>query len=117
MEVIIESMDMSIITWLLTCICAPQMIKNPYVIAKLIEVLFVTSPTIQTSTQKFHDMIMNHQLAQTALVGALMRFYVEIETTGQSTEFYDKFTIRFVAISLSPLFFSFFKKKSFNFFS
>lgn len=38
--------------------------------------------------------IMNHELAQTVLVSALMRFYVDIETTGQSTEFYDKFTIR-----------------------
>lgn len=37
---------------------------------------------------------MNHELAQTALIAALMRFYVEIESTGQSTEFYDKFTIR-----------------------
>lgn len=40
--------------------------------------------------------IMNHELGQTVLVSALMRFYTEIETTGQSTEFYDKFTIRFV---------------------
>jgi len=37
---------------------------------------------------------MNHQLAQTSLIPALMKFYVEVETTGQSTEFYDKFTIR-----------------------
>lgn len=39
---------------------------------------------------------MNHPLAQTELVGALMKFYTDIETTGQSTEFYDKFTIRCV---------------------
>lgn len=38
---------------------------------------------------------MNHELAQTVLVGALMKFYVEVETTGQSSEFYDKFTIRY----------------------
>lgn len=37
---------------------------------------------------------MNHELAQTGLVSALMKFYVDVETTGQSTEFYDKFTIR-----------------------
>lgn len=39
--------------------------------------------------------VMNHELTQTALIPALMKFYVEIETTGQSTEFYDKFTIRY----------------------
>lgn len=38
---------------------------------------------------------MNHELAQSALIPALMKFYVDVETTGQSTEFYDKFTIRY----------------------
>jgi ubiquitin conjugation factor E4 B len=38
---------------------------------------------------------MNHELAQTVLVGALMKFYVDVETTGQNSEFYDKFTIRY----------------------
>lgn len=38
---------------------------------------------------------MNHELAQTDLISSLMKFYTDIETTGQSTEFYDKFTIRY----------------------
>lgn len=38
---------------------------------------------------------MNHELAQQSLISSLMKFYVDIETTGQSTEFYDKFTIRY----------------------
>lgn len=38
---------------------------------------------------------MSHELAQSALIPALMKFYVDVETTGQSTEFYDKFTIRY----------------------
>lgn len=38
---------------------------------------------------------MNHELAQTVLASSLMKFYTDIETTGQSTEFYDKFTIRY----------------------
>lgn len=38
-----NSMDHSIVTWLLTCVCAPHLIKNPYVTAKLVEVLFVFS--------------------------------------------------------------------------
>ncbi|XP_050079139.1 ubiquitin conjugation factor E4 B [Anopheles maculipalpis] len=92
---VIDYVDNSIITWILTLVCAPQLIKNPYITAKLIEVLFVTSPTIQTTSQRLYLQIINHELAQTALVSALMKFYTDIETTGQSTEFYDKFTIRY----------------------
>uniref|UniRef100_A0A8D8PJ94 Ubiquitin conjugation factor E4 B n=1 Tax=Culex pipiens TaxID=7175 RepID=A0A8D8PJ94_CULPI len=92
---ITDYVDNSIITWILTLVCAPHLIKNPYITAKLIEVLFVTSPTIQTSSQRLYLQIINHELAQTALVSALMKFYTDIETTGQSTEFYDKFTIRY----------------------
>lgn len=42
----------------------------------------------------FHLQFMSHRLVETDLVGSLMKFYTDIETTGQSTEFYDKFTIR-----------------------
>lgn len=42
----INLFDNSIITWLLTCVCAPQCIRNPYVTAKLVEVLFVISPSV-----------------------------------------------------------------------
>ncbi|XP_023161123.2 ubiquitin conjugation factor E4 B [Drosophila hydei] len=87
-----QGIDHSIITWLLTCVCASHLIKNPYVTAKLVEVMFVFSlkPANSVNTAMW-----NHVLAQNALVSALMRFYVDVETTGQSTEFYDKFTIRY----------------------
>ncbi|XP_059618779.1 ubiquitin conjugation factor E4 B [Phlebotomus argentipes] len=94
-DVIVEDMDHSIITWLLTSVCAPHCIKNPYVTAKLVEVLFVTTPTIQTTSQSLHNNIMFHDISLSVLPSALMRFYTDIETTGQSTEFYDKFTIRY----------------------
>lgn len=52
-------MDNSIVTWLLTVVCAPHLIKNPYLTAKLIEVLFVISPTIQQTTTKIYNMVSN----------------------------------------------------------
>uniref|UniRef100_A0A182PMA9 Ubiquitin conjugation factor E4 B n=1 Tax=Anopheles epiroticus TaxID=199890 RepID=A0A182PMA9_9DIPT len=64
---VIDYVDNSIITWILTLVCAPHLIKNPYITAKLIEVLFVTSPTIQTTSQRLYLQIINHELAQTAL--------------------------------------------------
>lgn len=56
-EVIIDYMDDSIVTWLLTLVCAPHLIKNPYLTAKLVEVLFVVSPSIQQTTTKIYNMV------------------------------------------------------------
>ncbi|XP_037957419.1 ubiquitin conjugation factor E4 B [Teleopsis dalmanni] len=84
--------DHSILTWLLTTVCAQHLIKNPYVTAKLIEVLFVFS---LGSPNVLYTSMWYHELSQTVLCSSLMKFYVDIETTGQSTEFYDKFTIRY----------------------
>merc|ERR1719150_2658783 len=39
--------------------------------------------------------VMSHPISQEFLPSALMRFYTEVEQTGSSNEFYDKFTIRY----------------------
>lgn len=49
-----KHVDHSIITWLLTSVCAVQCIKNPYVTAKLIEVMFVVSPSIQPNSSVYN---------------------------------------------------------------
>lgn len=54
---IIDYMDQTIVTWLLTLVCAPQLVKNPYLTAKLVEVLFVISPSIQQTTMKIYNMV------------------------------------------------------------
>lgn len=56
-ETVMENIDQSIVTWLITLICAPHLIKNPYITAKLVEVLFITSPTIQQSTKPIYTMV------------------------------------------------------------
>lgn len=50
-------MDETIVTWLLSLVCTPHMIKNPYLTAKLVEVLFVISPSIQQTTMKIYNMV------------------------------------------------------------
>lgn len=42
-------MDNSLITWLLVVVCTPHCIRNPYLIAKIIEVLFVINPSVQVN--------------------------------------------------------------------
>lgn len=90
-----ESMEDPLITWLLVTICSPQYIKNPYLVAKIIEVLFVLNPGIQTRTEVLHNRVMAHPISEQYLSSFLMKFYTDVETTGASSEFYDKFTIRY----------------------
>lgn len=84
-----------LVMFLIVFICSPHYFKNPYLVAKLVEVLFVLNPTIQPRTRHFYDAIENHPLATQHLGSALMKFYTDIETTGSSNEFYDKFSIRY----------------------
>ncbi|XP_064611043.1 ubiquitin conjugation factor E4 B-like [Liolophura sinensis] len=84
-----------IMTLLVVFVCSPQYISNPYLVAKLVEVIFVFNPAIQPRAEKLSQMLLTHPLAMQSLVPALMQFYTDIETTGASSEFYDKFTIRY----------------------
>ncbi|KAK0083631.1 hypothetical protein PV325_008472 [Microctonus aethiopoides] len=93
--VVASNMDNSLITWLLVVICTPHCIRNPYLIAKIIEVLFVINPSVQGRTETLHDQVMSHPISKTFLASYLMKFYTEVETTGSSSEFYDKFSIRY----------------------
>ncbi|XP_076223134.1 ubiquitination factor E4B isoform X2 [Nomia melanderi] len=93
--VITNNMDNSLITWLLVVVCTPHCIRNPYLIAKIIEVLFVINPSIQGRTESLHDQVMAHPISKTLLASYLMKFYTDVETTGSSSEFYDKFSIRY----------------------
>jgi len=85
----------SLATFLVVFVCSPNYFNNPYLVAKLVEVMFVLNPTIQPRARVFYDTIENHPLAVQHLAPSLMKFYTDIETTGSSNEFYDKFSIRY----------------------
>ncbi|XP_012285979.1 ubiquitin conjugation factor E4 B [Orussus abietinus] len=93
--VVANNMDNSLITWLLVVVCAPHCIKNPYLIAKIVEVLFVINPGVQGKTESLHEQVMSHPISRSHLASYLMKFYTDVETTGSSSEFYDKFSIRY----------------------
>ncbi|CAN7985714.1 unnamed protein product, partial [Ixodes hexagonus] len=89
--------------WLL---CCPQWLSNPYLGAKLVEVLFCASPLVQPpgSACGFSAAVLGLPLAQSTMGPALMRFYTDVESTGAASEFYDKFTIRYhISILLKSL--------------
>lgn len=67
----------------------PLYVKNPYLRAKFVDYFFIfTDPRLE----HFFDM---YPLVVEHLSSKLMRFYIEVESTGASSQFYDKFNIRF----------------------
>ncbi|KAK2710160.1 hypothetical protein QYM36_013732 [Artemia franciscana] len=89
------SLDQSVLSCLLVLIATPHYVSNPYLIAKLVEVLFMLNPHVTPRTENLYMKLMTHILSTTLLPAALMKFYADVESTGATSEFYDKFTIRF----------------------
>lgn len=73
-HIVIKDMDDKLITWLLLAICVPHAFKNPYLVAKIIEVLFVLNTSMQT-TEHLYSRIMTHQISTQYLAPYLMKFY------------------------------------------
>lgn len=112
---IIDNVEDSLITWLLVTICSSNMIKNPYLVAKLVEVVFVIIPGIQPRSEMLYSRLMNHPITETILPSALMKFYTDVETTGSSSEFYDKFSIRYhISLIIKGSIYCFFSINVFN---
>lgn len=94
--VVSNLVDNGIVTWLLVSLSNTHHFANPYLVSKLVEILFVVNPSVQDKTGEMYSRIMTHPLCQESLPSSLMKFYTEVEQTGSSNEFYDKFTIRWV---------------------
>lgn len=72
---------------------SPEYIRNPYLRAKMVEVLNCWMPRRSGSTAT-STLFEGHQLSLEFLVRNLLKLYVDIEFTGSHTQFYDKFNIR-----------------------
>ncbi|XP_022090328.1 ubiquitin conjugation factor E4 B-like isoform X2 [Acanthaster planci] len=90
-----DTAQQDMVLFIVVIVCSAHCIRNPYLVAKLVEVIFVLSPAVQTRTAKIYEAIQIHPLAINHLVPALMTFYTDVEQTGASSEFYDKFSIRY----------------------
>ena len=42
-----DALDQNLLTFILTSVCTPAFFKNPYLVSKLIEILFVINPAVQ----------------------------------------------------------------------
>ena len=81
---------------------SPQYLKNPYLRAKMVDVMHVFLPAVQEHTQRGHRDPLRYvaifersPTVQKLLIPHLLHLYVNIEFTGSHNVFYDKFNIRY----------------------
>ena len=70
-----ECVDQNLLTFILVAVCTPTYFKNPYLVSKLIEILFVINPAVQDRTQELYLRMISHPVAEEFLPSALMTFY------------------------------------------
>ncbi|KAH6674589.1 ubiquitin elongating factor core-domain-containing protein [Halenospora varia] len=95
-DVMISAVGDEVMTLCITFLTNSDFIKNPYLKAKLVSLLF--HGTWQVYHRKkgvLGDTLTGSKFANDYLLHALMKFYIEVESTGTHTQFYDKFNIRF----------------------
>ncbi|KAK4776219.1 hypothetical protein SAY87_024180 [Trapa incisa] len=72
---------------------SPEYIKNPFLRAKMVEVLNCWIPR-RSGFSVTASLFEGHRLSLEYLVRNLLKLYVDIEFTGSHNQFYDKFNIR-----------------------
>ena len=73
-----------------------QYIKNPHLKAGLITIMFTgVWPTHHRPKGILGDQLTGMNFANKHLLHSLIKFYIEIESTGAHTQFYDKFNVRY----------------------
>lgn len=83
----------------------PELIGNPHMKAHLVEVLFIGSLPMSDGSSGFMAPIYDtNKLVRDNLLYSLLDFYVMVEKTGASSQFYDKFNSRYyVSVILEEL--------------
>ncbi|TAQ85089.1 hypothetical protein B7494_g6589 [Chlorociboria aeruginascens] len=95
-EIMISAVGDEIIALCITFLTNSEYIKNPYLKAKLVTLLFQgTWPIYHRTKGVLGDALTGTKFSNDHLLHALMKFYIEVESTGAHTQFYDKFNIRY----------------------
>ena len=68
-------MSQDLMTFLLTSICSTHYYKNPYLVSRILEVLYVINPSILESAEALDARFMSHPISEEYLPSALMKFY------------------------------------------
>ncbi len=79
----------SLVHFMVAFLDRPDYMKNPYIRSKFIEIMH------GWTSREYAHLFLSYSTMVDQLWKKLMRFYIEVERTGASSQFYDKFNIRF----------------------
>ncbi|CEP62538.1 ubiquitin-ubiquitin ligase UFD2 LALA0_S05e07866g [Lachancea lanzarotensis] len=84
----------------------PELVSNPHLKGKLVQVLSLGAMPMRENTPGFMmDVFEHNDLVNGHLLYALLDFYVIVEKTGSSSQFYDKFNSRYsISVLLEELY-------------
>jgi len=95
-DIMLSAVSDELIALCITFLTNSNYVKNPYLKAKLVTLLFHGSwPVYHRKKGILGDALSGSKFANDHLLHALMKFYIEVESTGTHTQFYDKFNIRY----------------------
>lgn len=98
-----------VVTLLLLLLCTPRYVNNPYVLTKLVEVLFIMTPGILPREHHMMDMWLSHPMATAHLARSLMKMYIGEYRFGGVIDLLaidsicDSYNIIFVTLTISYL--------------
>ena len=89
-----------VIPFFILMISTEGYVKNPYLKAKFVEILSFISTEISDPHEPQNEYHLRPYLESNLFVvkfltPSLMKFYADVESTGASSQFYDKFNIRY----------------------
>ncbi|KAK0634585.1 ubiquitin elongating factor core-domain-containing protein [Bombardia bombarda] len=95
-QIILSAVGDEMIALCITFLESSEYIRNPHLKSSLVSLLFHgTWPTYHLRKGVLGDLLTSTKFANNYLLHALMKFYIECESTGASSQFYDKFHIRY----------------------
>ena len=95
-QIILSAVGDEMIVLCITFLESSEYVRNPYLKSSLVSLLFSgTWPTYHLRRGVLGDLLTNTKFANSYLLHAIMKFYIECESTGAHTQFYDKFNIRY----------------------
>jgi len=83
-----------LLLWGLTFLTSTWYLKNPFLKAKIAEIFCWASMSYDGRRSVLNSTLNSHPVSLKHLIPALTQFYIEVEQTGASSQFYDKFNAR-----------------------